>query len=135
MGNVVDVGHFGLYAKYVPKARYNKLGDYVEYIREDKPYIMRRIDRVLTIALDMETRKPAGFRIKGFKNFFLKHFSPRNKLLDQQFLALVAIIEVAATKLGDDTFTGQEEKRSAYLGAYDIALNDRVTLDDLPKAA
>ena len=135
MNNVVNVGHFSLGTRYIPKARYNKLGDYVEYIREDKPYIMRRIDRVLTIALDMETRKPAGFRIKGFKNFFLKHFSPRNNLLDEQFLALVAIFEVAVTKVGDDTFTGHEEKRSAYLDAYDIALKDRVTLDDLPVAA
>ena len=127
MNNIVNVGHFSLYTRYIPKARYHKLGDYVEYVREDKPYIMRRIDSLLTIALDIETRKPAGFRIKGFRNFFLKHFSPRNKLLDEHFFALISIIEFAATKLGDDTFTGPEEKKSAYSGAYDIALQDRVT--------
>ena len=135
MNNVSDVGPFSLRKVYRPQARYHKLADFVEYVPEDKPYIMRRIDNVLTIALDMETRKLAGFRIKGFRNFFLKHLKPRHKLLDEHFLALVAIIEIAATLVGNDGFATGDEKKDAYKQAYSVAVNDRVVLIDFPEAA
>lgn len=135
MSNVLELGDFSLRGRYIPKARYNVLADYVEYIREDKPYIMRRVDDFLTIALDMETRKPAGFRLKGFKNFFLKHLRPRNHLLDDQFLAVVSLIEIAATSAGEKVFGNQSEIKSAYSCAYIIASDDRVRIEPSAIAA
>jgi len=132
---LIQVGDFSLRAHYVPKARYDELADIIEYVRSDKPYIMRRVDSFLTVALDFETRMPAGFRLKGVKNFFLKYLQPKHNLLDEQFLAVVSIIEIAATKAGIEAFGDIAEQRAAYISAYGIALDDRVTMERLPIAA
>lgn len=134
MGQLITVGQFGLVGRYTPKAKYYALGDYVEYVRDDKPYVMRRIDEFLTLALDIETRRPEGFRLKGFKNFFLKYLKPRHRLLDEHFVALVSIIEIAATKVGEGVFSSEDEK-CAYKEAYNMAFVDRVELREVPVAA
>ena len=134
MGQLIDAGHFGLRRRYCPKAKYYALGDFIEYVRADKPYIMRRIDEFLTLALDIETRRPEGFRLKGFRNLFLNHLKPRHRLLDEHFVALVYIIEVAASRIGNEAFPNEEAK-SAYREAYNMALKDQVVLTDGPIAA
>ena len=135
MNNIVDFTLSQNRGKYVPVARYNALGDFVEYIRQDRPHIMRRIDDFLTIALDIETRQPAGFRLKGFKNFYLQNFPNRVRLLDDQFVALVATIEVAATLVGDVAFATTSETKGAYKSACAIATEDQVRIQPSALAA
>ena len=133
--NVVQVGDFSLRSRYLAKARYHALGDFVEYLRGDKPYIMRRIDNFLTIALDLETRQAAGFRLKGFKHFYHRHFKLRGRVLDDQFHAIVTAIEVAVTSVGDETFADLVEIKSAYKSAHAIAAEDNVSIQPAALAA
>ena len=134
MGQLIEAGHWSLMSAYCPKAKYYALGDYVEYVRADKPYLMRRIDRFLTVALDVQTRRPGGFRIDGFRNFFLNHLKPRHRLLDDHFVALVSIIEIAATQVGAEVFP-DEDVKIAYREVYKMAHDDQVVLRKLPVAA
>jgi hypothetical protein len=62
-----------LSGRYVPVAVYYEDADMVEYIRQDVPCVNRRVDSFLTLALEMGSREPIGFRLKGFKNFYLHH--------------------------------------------------------------
>ena len=135
MSNVLEFGDFSLRGRYIPKARYHALGDFVEYVREDKPYVMRRIDDFLTIALDLDTRQPQGFRLKGFKNILAKQLEHRSHLLDDQFLALVSLIEIAATSAGDAVFGNADDLKRAYSSAYVIASDDRVRIEPSAIAA
>lgn len=123
-----------LAGRYVPVARYFQPGDYVEYVREDRPCIYRRIDQFLTLALDIHTKSLIGFRLKGFNNFFLSHLKPRYRLLDDQFVALVSVIEVAVTKAAIEVFETADAK-AAYTDAYNMAFVDNVELRNLPEAA
>ena len=129
MNNVVVVGDFSLRRKYVPRARYNQLGDYVEYVREEKPFIIRRIDSFLSIAVDIDTRRIQGFRLTAFKNFYINHLAARETLLPNQFLAVVSAIELAATRAGDQIFGPLKDKKFAYTNAYNIAAEDRVVIN------
>ncbi|MFN0194348.1 MAG: hypothetical protein ACKVP5_20650 [Aestuariivirga sp.] len=118
---------------FVPIARYYHLGDYVEYVRSDAPHVLRRVDQFLTLVLDMETRELSGFRLKGFRNFFVKHLRRENALLDADFLALVSAIEIAAKLAGDSVFS-IEEAKAAYRNAYSMAFEDKVALREVPTA-
>ena len=86
---------------YVPVAIYLDDADSVEYVRRDVACVYRRVDGFLTLALDMKTRELNGFRLKGFKNFFLTRLKPRYKLLDDDFIPLVSVIEEAVQTIGD----------------------------------
>jgi hypothetical protein len=132
--NSIEEQAQSLAGRYTPVARYFQSGDFVEYVREDRPCVYRRIDQFLTLALDIETRRPIGFRLKGFHNFFLSHLQPRYRLLDDQFVALVSVIEVAVTKAGFEALDTADAK-SAYTDAYNMAFEDNVELRDLPEAA
>lgn len=139
--NIIRIGNFSDRTRYVPNARYHVLGDFIEYVRDDKPYIMRRIDSFLTIAIDLETRQPAGFRLKGFKHFYLEHFHVRGSVLGDQFHAIVTAIEVAATKAGQVAFGPNaysptwDETKSAYKSAHAIAAEDKVQIEPTELAA
>jgi hypothetical protein len=61
-----------LLSDYLPTAVYYADADTVEYVRRDVPCVYRRIDGILTLALDLHTREITGFRLKGFKNFFME---------------------------------------------------------------
>jgi hypothetical protein len=77
--------------------------------------------RFWTLALKMDGREPIGFKLKGFKNFYLHHLKddvPPDADRDH-FLALVKVIEKAIHLLGDKAF---EEDRKA---AYEQSLPDR----------
>src|SRR4029077_2594532 len=76
--NLMDgaTSNIELHARYTPVGVYYEDADMVEYIRKDVPCVNRRIDDLLTLALDMESREPIGFKLKGFKNFYLHYFKP-----------------------------------------------------------
>jgi hypothetical protein len=51
-----------LLTEYVPAAVYLDEADSVEYVRRDVACVYRRVDGILTLVLDMKTRKLNGFR-------------------------------------------------------------------------
>ena len=119
-----------LSASYRPAAIYYEEADSVEYVRADRPAVYRRIDGYLTLIFDMSDRsKLLGFRLKGFKNFYLSHLASM-----RDFVTLVGALERAVTEAGNYAFDA-DERRNAYNLAREIALEDKVALRDLPYVA
>jgi len=118
-----------LSSRYHPVAVYYEEADSVEYIRQDVTCVYHRVDEFLTLALDFGNRDPIGFRLKGFKNFYLHHIKPTNAALDNDhFLSLVRVIEKLVETIGDSVFD-DENRRAAYKTAYEIAKTDGVQLE------
>jgi hypothetical protein len=125
-----------LTAPYEPKAIYFHDADYVEYLREDVPCVYRRIDERLTIAFRADTRTPIGFRIKGFRNFYLKTFKPlHDRLGEACFISLVQILEKLVEQMGHQVFDDDSERAAAYRTVVEMARKDRVELHELPTQA
>ena len=118
---------------YEPQAVYYHEADIVEYIRRDAASVHRRIDELLTLLLDMESREPIGFSLKGFRNFYLSHMQRQQEIFTSDFVMLTKVLEQAVTVFGDSLF--DEKRKEAYRTAHDIAEEDRVSLTDLPHAA
>lgn len=110
---------------YVPVAIYLEDADTVNYVRRDIASVHHRVDGFLTLELDMKTRELNGFRLKGFKNFFIKHLKPKYKLLDDDFIPLVSVIEDAVRLIGNEV-TRYPERKSAYRQVKKMAHEDRV---------
>jgi hypothetical protein len=123
-----------LSAEYVPAAVYLDDADSVEYVRRDVACVYRRVDGILTLVLDMKTRKLNGFRLKGFKNFFLKHLQPKYKLVDDDFVPLVSAIEEAIQLIGDQLMN-HPERKAAYREARRMAHDDRVCIEHMEPLA
>ncbi len=115
---------------FAPKALYYADADALEYVRIDSPVVYRRVDDLLTLILDLEERKPVGFKIKGFRNIYLRTFKTDNT----HFLRMVTVLEKIMTELGDGFFH-QDSRREAYKVATNIAMEDQVIVSDLPRAA
>lgn len=118
-------------SEYKPVALYYDDADSVEYVRVDGPSVSRRIDAFLTLILDMDDRsKVIGFRLKGFRNFYSKHFRLINEALNDEFLALVSVIEKRVTEIANNHFDRAEaaQRLEAYKCARDIAAKDSVIL-------
>ena len=114
--------------EYVPSAHYYADADTVEYVRKDGPCIHRRIDGILTLTLDLNSRELIGFRVKGFRNFFINHLKPKYKLLDGDFIPLVSVLEQALELVGN-TVCPTEDSVEAYRKARKMAHDDRVALE------
>jgi len=119
-----------LESEYIPTAVYYADADTVEYVRRDVPCVYRRIDGILTLALDLHTRKITGFRLKGFKNFFINHLKPKYKLIDGDFISLVSVIEQALQIVGDRVCVDEADV-AAYRCARKIAHDDRVAIEPI----
>jgi hypothetical protein len=124
----VDIADLDLH--YIPTAIYLDDADTLEYVRRDVPCVYRRIDGILTLALDLKTRELNGFRLKGFKNFFLKHLQPKYKLIDDDFIPLVSVIEEAVQTVGDEIL-GDAPRQRAYREVKQMAHDDKVKLQPL----
>lgn len=112
---------------YRPCAIYYEQADSVEYVRDDKPSIARRIDGSLTLIYDMDHRsRLIGFRLNGFKNFYLSDLTGTG-----DFVSLVGALERALTSACNNAFEAHE-RRDAYNKARELAVEDRVILRDLP---
>ena len=116
---------------YRSVAIYLKDSDSIEYVRTDVPSVHRRVDSLLTLVLDMRSREAIGFRLKGFRSFYLNELKALHTLTDGDFLAAVSVLERAMTQVGGDVF----DRLSAYKTARQIAWTDQVQLSDLPQAA
>jgi hypothetical protein len=124
---IIQTAH-DLNAPYVPAAIYLHDADSVEYVRNDTAYVYRRIDGFLTLVLDLHTRQLRGFRLKGFKNFFLKHLQPKYQLLDDDFMPMVSVIEEAVRVMGDELIS-HPERKAAYRDVKRMAHEERVSID------
>ncbi|WP_027162600.1 hypothetical protein [Mesorhizobium sp. WSM1293] len=122
------------FGEYTPRALYYEDADALEYVRVDAPVVHRRIDEFLTLILDLETREPVGFKIKGFRNFYLRTIKSSPRTIEAPFLRLVTVLEDLMTELGEGFFS-EAPRRDAYQAAADIATQDQVILSDFPKAA
>jgi hypothetical protein len=119
-----------LSSSYRPTAIYLEEADTVEYVRRDVACIYHRVDGILTLAFDLKTRELNGFRLKGFKNFFLRHLQPKYHLLDDDFVPLVSAIEQAVEIAGEE-ITRDPDRRKAYRQAKLMALEDSVSIKPL----
>jgi hypothetical protein len=128
IGKMVD------FESYQPRAIYYEQADSLEYVRRDGPAVYRRVDKQLTLILDMDSRYPVGFKLKGFKHFFISSLKPRFELNDGDFLPIVEALQSAMTAGGDELFD-VAERQSAYRQALEIASEDNVQLDDFPRSA
>jgi len=123
-----------LLTPYRPVALYLDDADSVEYMRRDVAVVYRRIDGFLTLALDLKSRELVGFRLKGFRNFFLKHLKPRYQLLDDDFIPMVSVIEEAVQVVGDE-LVSHPERKAAYRDVKKMAHEDKVKMEPMPIAA
>lgn len=110
---------------YLPKAMYFEDADCVEYVRKDVPCVHRRIDSFLTLILDLHSRSPLGFQLKGFKNFYLTGLKKRRQ--DADFVHLVDVLQIALTQFGDEIFSSDDRARS-YESALHIADEDQTEI-------
>lgn len=123
-----DIGPF------TPKALYYEDADALEYLRVDEPVVYRRIDDLLSLIVALEDRKPVGFKIKGFRNLYLRTIRPALGGDKAHFLRMVTVLEKLMTELGENVFI-EAPRREAYKVAANIAMEDQVIVCDLPKAA
>jgi hypothetical protein len=119
---------------YAPIAIYYDESDSVEYLREDVACVYRRIDNRLTLALEIDSRALIGFRLKGFKNFYIRHIKEKYKLDDQQFLSIIPVLEEIINLVGVKLFEDKGIKE-AYENAFKIAEEDHVLLKYFPEVA
>jgi hypothetical protein len=118
---------------YCAKAVYYEMADSLEYVRKDVPTVYRRVDQQLTLILDMDTREPMGFKLKGFKHFFLRYLKPKYDLQDQHFMRLIDVLQKALSVGGDAIFDAVD-RQAAYRQALEIAEQDGVLVDEFPKS-
>jgi hypothetical protein len=119
---------------YLPTAIYYDDSDSLEYIRRDASCVYRRIDPFLTLIFSMNDRALLGFRLKGFRHFYLHRRRNRNQSELVEFPLLVGILEEAMSDFGGKIFD-EQERLSAYTEARNIAEEDRVVLRDFTKVA
>lgn len=117
---------YDLTTPYTPVALYFHDSDFVEYVREDASCVYKRIDETLTLAIEMDSNLPIGFRIKGFKNFYLKHIRPLHGRNDH-FVELVPVLERLVAEAGERI--DFPDLKRAYRLATDIAAVDAVKVD------
>lgn len=119
---------------YRPVAVYFEDADCVEFVRADAPCVYRRIDEFLTLIVDMDRRDLIGFRLKGFRNFYIRHFDKLNTGIKPEFLSLVSILEKIIESFAQE-FIDDNQRQAAYRQARDLAHAENAALRDLPKAA
>jgi hypothetical protein len=124
-----------LHTPYEAVALYLVDADSVEYMRRDVAVVYRRVDWFLTLALDMKTKELTGFRLKGFRNFFLKHLKPRYRLLDEDFIPLVSVIEEAVQVMGDQHFSDDPTRKDAYQQVRKMAFEGNASIEPIKALA
>lgn len=129
-----DTMRFDFEIPYAPTAIYYEASDSLEYVRLDEACVYRRIDDMLTLILSMKTRKPLGFKFKGFHSIYLDYKRKHKIQNENEFPLLICIIEEAVQKLGDHIFE-RRDIQDAYNQARSIAEEDKVRLAETPKVA
>jgi hypothetical protein len=115
--------------QFVLGAFYDATMDFLEYSKEDTVTVSERVDGVLTLLRDGQSREVIGFRLKGFRYIFNK-LKPTLQLRDEQFLVLIKAIEAAVTLMGDE-FVGDSNRLAKYKLAHALAERDGARFSDL----
>ena len=115
---------------YTSVAVYYEDADSLEYVRRDEPSVYRRIDDLLTLILSMKTREILGFKLKGFRHFYLNNIKNMVSTNDDEFPELIVILEQAIRALGNEVFE-ERERLSAYTRAREIAKEDEVHISHI----
>lgn len=118
---------------YEPAAIYYEDSDSLEYLRVSAPAVYRRIDPMLTLILSLEDRSIVGFKLKGFKNFYMRHLQHKFGRSAPAFIELVDLLQEVTSTLGDEVF--EQRQKDAYASALEMAASDKVHVRDLPKLA
>ncbi|WP_313591126.1 hypothetical protein [Agrobacterium cavarae] len=118
---------------YEPAAIYNEDSDSLEYLRVSAPSVYRRIDASLTLILSLEDRTLVGFKLKGFKNLYIRKIRSKLGSKCPDFIELVDIMQEATQAAGTKIF--EEQQKLAYSQALDMAAKDKVHVRDLPGIA
>ncbi|MCZ7854828.1 hypothetical protein [Agrobacterium salinitolerans] len=116
---------------YEPAAIYNEDSDSLEYLRLSMPSLYRRVDSRLTLVLSLEDRSIIGFKLKGFKNLYLRKLKSTLGARCPEFIELVDIIQEMTNTAGAALF--EEQQKIAYSSALEMAAKDNVHVRDLPK--
>jgi len=124
---------FDISTPYAPVALYFQDSDSVEYVRRDIPCLYKRIDGLLTVVLDLNDKSLIGFRLKGFRNFYLNSLRKNQELLRNDFLLAVSVLEKALENCCNEIFNDETQK--AYKDVWLLAKQDGVELRDLPDLA
>jgi hypothetical protein len=120
---------------YAPVALYFEAADHVEYVYEDRPSCHVRIDDFLTIIVDLiDQRKVIGFRLKGFKNFYLLQCKASQDFLGVDFIDATSALEKMIETIVRSGQGSDERLRGAYRTAMQLAAEHHVRLSDLPQA-
>lgn len=132
--NTAAHANVSLATPYEPVAIYYGDADYVEYLRADVPCIQRRVDEYLTLVVDLDTRIVMGFRLKGFRNFYINNLRETQQVFDNdRFLSMVSAIEKTIEIIGHEVFKEDRPRAAAYEEARRIARENNAVLpaDDL----
>ena len=117
--------------EYEPTAIYYEDSDSLEYLRVSMPVVYRRIDPTLTLILTLESRELVGFKLKGFKNFYMRHIKQKFQKNCPEFIELVDLLQEITSNLGAEIF--EENRKTAYSSALEMAAIDNVHVRDLPR--
>lgn len=120
-------------AAYARAAIYYEDADAVEYVRRDGSTYSDRVDENLTLVYAATGDELIGFRLKGFKNMYLRDRAHHLRL-GIDFYSLVGALERTVESIASDVINNPE-RRDAYRRAWQIALADSVALRDLPRVA
>jgi hypothetical protein len=107
--------------------------DYIDYIREDGIKISERIDEYLSV-LRNEFGDVVGFKLKGFKNYFIKKLKPAFSLEDADFVWISDLLVALVQEEGAKIFADDQRKvhrLSAYRQVSKIAREDKVVCSKL----
>lgn len=121
-----------LLAERKPVAVYLADADCVEYVADDITCVYNRVDAFLTLIEDEARGETIGFKLKGFRNCFLKH-KEEFGLSEHHFIELVRVLECVCAELGEEQWGDDLRRRLAYREARRLAVG--VKLYDLPLAA
>lgn len=131
MTNLPDPNEW-LLGNRTPTAVYFTDADCVEYVAEDITCVYDRVDEFLTLIKDETRHFTVGFKLKGFRNCFLRH-KDEFGLSENDFVELVQVLECVCSELGEEQFGADRNRRLAYQAARRLA--EGVKLYDLPLAA
>ncbi len=85
---------FGPEGEFHKHTRYNRHGDVLEIWLSNTPSDGKRLDKVITIYLDMDSDRITGFEIKGIRNLLKKYAGFRRMVSEKEHILLEIILYV-----------------------------------------
>lgn len=106
---------WGMLPAFKREAFYYEAMDFVIYLEEDLPYRADRVDDFLTLLWHPSEDRAIGVKLKGFRFIFerIRQIlrAGGRELSSEEFLPLIAAVEVAMTAGAGATMTASAEQR------------------------